>query len=191
MRSSFKIPIAAHRALRLCRFHPADRGIVGRPDQAQNVDPGSKNFGRATLLMTSAALLIVASHAACAAPVARQSAAGRAVLDDARLASVVLAAPDFQSFATVLAAMAPHMPSMRVATDRDCPGITLRSSRAPNDNSAPLVYVDGTRTVGTCALVELSPRDVERVEVYPLGGTTRPGYARSSNGLILIFMKPR
>ena len=111
--------------------------------------------------------------------------------DDARLASIVLTADQVRSSGTVLAAMRGRVPSMRVSRSSDCPGITLRSARIPDDDTAPLVYIDGNRTAGTCALVDLSPRDVDRVEVYPMGVTTRPGYGRSSNGLILIFMKGR
>jgi hypothetical protein len=143
------------------------------------------------LLKTSATLFFAAAHAACTAPFATQSAAPGGVLDDARLASVVLTAPDIEGFTTVLAALTPRVPSMRVARDTHCPAISLRNGRTLDENSAPLVYVDGTRTVGTCILEELYPRDVERIEVYPLGGTMRPGYARSSNGQILIFMKQR
>jgi len=31
-------------------------------------------------------------------------------------------------------------------------------------------------------------RDVESVEIYPMGFTTRPGYASHAHGLILVFL---
>jgi hypothetical protein len=53
----------------------------------------------------------------------------------------------------------------------------------------PHVYVDGTRTTDTCILETLRAEDVERIEVYPQGFTTRPGYGTHANGLILVFMR--
>jgi len=55
--------------------------------------------------------------------------------------------------------------------------------------SNPDVYVDGTRTVDTCPLVTIQAMDTRRVEVYPLGVTSRPGYTSSGHGLILIFLQ--
>jgi hypothetical protein len=51
----------------------------------------------------------------------------------------------------------------------------------------PDVYVDGTRTNDTCPLITISAISTERIEVYPLGMTSRPGYPSSGHGLILIF----
>jgi hypothetical protein len=53
----------------------------------------------------------------------------------------------------------------------------------------PLVYLDGTRTRDTCILEQLRATDVERVEIYPMGVTTRPGYSTHPHGLILVFMR--
>jgi hypothetical protein len=90
----------------------------------------------------------------------------------------------------VLAAMSGKVPSMRVHRSGDaCPEIMLRNSVNFKGVVNPQVYVDGTRTTDTCILDSLRTSDVERVEVYPLGFTTRPGYARHAHGLILVFMK--
>jgi len=91
---------------------------------------------------------------------------------------------------TVLAAMSGKVPSMRVhRTGEACPEIMLRNTVNFKGVVNPQVYVDGTRTTDTCVLDTLRTNDVERVEVYPLGFTTRPGYARHAHGLILVFMK--
>lgn len=91
---------------------------------------------------------------------------------------------------TVLDAMSGKVPNFRVRHASDpCPVIALRSAGSVRSVTAPQVYVDGARSSDTCILESLSSRDVERVEVYPLGFTTRPGYAPHSHGLILVFMR--
>jgi len=56
-------------------------------------------------------------------------------------------------------------------------------------SSDPDVYVDGTRTVDTCPLVTLQAIEASRIEIYPLGVTSRPGYPSRGHGLILIFLQ--
>jgi hypothetical protein len=92
---------------------------------------------------------------------------------------------------SVLAAMAGKVPNLRVRhpAQRQCPEITLRGQGSIHGISNPHVYVDGTRTTDTCILETLRTYDVERVEVYPQGFTTRPGYATHAPGLILVFMR--
>lgn len=91
---------------------------------------------------------------------------------------------------TVLDAMAGKIPNFRFRRTRDqCPQIALRSAVTTRAISSPHVYIDGARSSDTCILETLSTRDVERVEVYPLGFTTRPGYGRNAHGLILVFMR--
>jgi hypothetical protein len=91
---------------------------------------------------------------------------------------------------TVLSAMAGKVPSLRVRRHNNaCPEIVLRSHVSFTGAVNPHVYVDGTRATDTCILETLRTDDVERVEVYPLGFTTRPGYGRHAQGLILVFMR--
>lgn len=91
---------------------------------------------------------------------------------------------------TVLDAMAGKIPNFRVRrSGAECPAIALRRAFGTRLPSSPNVYVDGTRSTDTCILDMLSNKDVDRVEVYPLGFTTRPGYGRSAHGLILVFMR--
>jgi len=91
---------------------------------------------------------------------------------------------------TVLAAMSGKVPNLRVQhRGGRCPEITLRNTQSFQSDLNPHVYVDGTRSTDTCILESLRTADVERVEVYPQGFTTRPGYGTHANGLILVFMR--
>jgi len=91
---------------------------------------------------------------------------------------------------TVLAAMSGKVPNFRVRQHSgQCPEITLRANVSFQGEVNPQVYVDGTRTSDTCILETLRTDDVERVEVYPQGFTTRLGYATHAHGLILVFMR--
>lgn len=70
-----------------------------------------------------------------------------------------------------------------------CPEISLRGHPSFTGLVNPDVYVDGARATDTCILDGLRAHDVERVEVYPMGFTTRPGYRTHAPGLILVFMR--
>jgi hypothetical protein len=70
-----------------------------------------------------------------------------------------------------------------------CPNLELRGKDSVTGSSNPDVYVDGTRTVDTCPLVTTQAMDARRIEVYPLGVTSRAGYHSSGHGLILIFLQ--
>lgn len=80
--------------------------------------------------------------------------------------------------------------SMRVSrmAGRRCPLITLRGARTFIGSSDPQVYVDGTPMLDTCILDQIRTREVEHVEIYPGGVSTRAGYRSSPNGLILVFL---
>ena len=91
---------------------------------------------------------------------------------------------------SVLDALQGAVPGMKILRHRDqCPGVILRSHVTFESVVNPIVYVDGTRAVDTCILEALRTDDVESVEVYPMGVTTRGGYATHSHGLILVFMR--
>lgn len=93
---------------------------------------------------------------------------------------------------SVLAAMAGKVPNFRIHGQRmqaSCPVITLRNAATFRDVVNPHVYVDGIRATDTCVLEQLRTVDVSRVEVYPQGFTTRPGYGMHAHGLILVFMR--
>lgn len=91
---------------------------------------------------------------------------------------------------SVLDALQGAVPGVRIRKQRNqCPLVTLRSHVTFETVVNPMVYVDGTRAVDTCILEALRTDDVESVEIYPMGVTTRPGYATHAHGLILVFMR--
>ena len=91
---------------------------------------------------------------------------------------------------SILSAIRGKVPSMRVLRrSGECPKISLRSFVTFQSVVNPQVYVDGTRTTGTCVLESLRTDDVESVEVYLMGVTRRPGYAPHPHGLILVFLR--
>ena len=92
---------------------------------------------------------------------------------------------------TLLDAIRRAMPGVQVTdwTANQCPVIVIRGRDSVVGNSDPDVYVDGTRTTDTCPLTTLQAIQASRVEVYPQGVTTRPGYPSRGHGLILIFLQ--
>ena len=92
---------------------------------------------------------------------------------------------------TVLDVIRHAMPQLRIVgwtPYTRCPLLELRGKDSLSGSNDPDVYVDGTRTTDTCPLVQISAVQTERIEVYPLGMTSRPGYPGSGHGLILIFL---
>lgn len=92
---------------------------------------------------------------------------------------------------TVLDVIRHAMPQLRIAGWTQytrCPLLELRGKDSVEGSNNPDVYVDGTRTTDTCPLVTIQAVQTGRIEVYPLGMTSRPGYPSSGHGLILIFL---
>jgi len=89
----------------------------------------------------------------------------------------------------VLNILPTYVAGLRVTHTDGCPEILMRGTRSLMNSNDPVVYVDGTRAGNTCVLETLVPTEVQRIEVYPMGVTTRPGYRNNPNGLILVFMK--
>jgi hypothetical protein len=91
---------------------------------------------------------------------------------------------------SVIDAMVGRVPNFRVQRlEGTCPQISLRTHVSFQSVTNPHVYVDGTRIADTCVLDSLRARNAELVEVYPMGFTTRPGYATHAHGLILVFLR--
>ena len=91
---------------------------------------------------------------------------------------------------SLLDTMRGKIPSFRLHRSAGmCPEISLRGKASFSGLVNPDVYVDGARTTDTCVLESLRAADAERVEVYPMGFTTRPGYRTHAEGLILVFMR--
>ena len=106
-------------------------------------------------------------------------------------AHVVTAQELHASNGSVLRAIMGKVPNMKVnfvGLDR-CPAVTLRRAKEIHGNNFPLVYLDGTRANNTCILESVPAYDLDRVEIYPMGFTTRPGYATHPQGLILLFSR--
>jgi hypothetical protein len=139
-----------------------------------------------TLLAILPVLVSAATSAGCASAAGPRSSARVDPTEDTRFADAVLTAADVQTFITPLAALTARVPSVRVARGSDCPAVSLTPRREPDESTAPLVYVDGAPTIGTCTLVHLSPSNIERIEVYSTGGKS---FASHENGLILIVTK--
>ena len=92
---------------------------------------------------------------------------------------------------TVLDAIRYQMPQLHIAGWTQytrCPLLEMRGKDSVEGTNNPDVYVDGTRTTDTCPLVTIQAVSTERIEVYPMGMTSRPGYPSSGHGLILIFL---
>lgn len=90
---------------------------------------------------------------------------------------------------SVLNILPSYVAGMQVRHSSGCPEITLRGKKSFLSSNDPVVYVDGTRSANTCVLDAIVPSEVDRIEVYPMGITQRPGYRGNPNGLILVFMK--
>ena len=95
-----------------------------------------------------------------------------------------------RSTGSVMRVLSRELTSMEVVyrpTGTECPLISLRGPVTGTQFSNPLVYVDGTRSSGTCLLNTLNSSEIDHVEVYPTGKTSRPGYVTHPHGLILVF----
>jgi hypothetical protein len=106
-------------------------------------------------------------------------------------ATVLTGGELFDQQGSVLRAMSGKIPNMKVDVGPAgrCPAIAFRRSKDIHGANSPLGYLDGVRANDTCILVSLQANDLERVEVYPQGFTTRPGYGTSTHGLILLFSR--
>jgi hypothetical protein len=92
---------------------------------------------------------------------------------------------------TILDVIRHSMPQLRITgwtPYTRCPMLEMRGKDSMQGSNDPDVYVDGTRTSDTCPLVTIQAVSTDRIEVYPLGMTSRPGYPSSGHGLILIFL---
>jgi hypothetical protein len=166
--------------------------VGNRPDWEEGMTLRSSKTRhpvRGALARSPLAAALVLMLSACVTTVGSLPRTTFGAAQEGRLAAFVLFRRDVIAYSNLEEAFRGRVPSARIVSTADCPQIALRRARVPGPWSSPLVYVDGTRASGTCVLRDLSPRDVERVEIYPQGVTTRPGYAVHSNGLILIFMK--
>ena len=151
------------------------------------------------MLRTRAFLRLLASSTlvlgcATSKPFDRTTEPGGRPISHTTAGSVILTGEDLSANPgwTVLDAIRRAMPQVKISTGRGlnpCPLIELRGRDSVTGSSDPDVYVDGTRTVDTCPLVTLQAIEASRIEIYPLGVTSRPGYPSRGHGLILIFLQ--
>ncbi|PYO92262.1 MAG: hypothetical protein DMD62_13705 [Gemmatimonadetes bacterium] len=140
-----------------------------------------------------AAVAVLAQGCKTSRPYNRTNDPGGKPLSPSSTGSVILTGRALSSDPgrTVLDAIRYAMPQLRVTGWTQytrCPLLELRGKDSMQGNNDPDVYVDGTRTSDTCPLVTIQAVQTERIEVYPLGVTSRPGYQSSGHGLILIFL---
>lgn len=89
---------------------------------------------------------------------------------------------------TLLSVMQYAAGPMEIRETSGCPEITLRGKKRFHGAATPSIYVDGMHATNTCVLNDFLAVDVRRVEIYPSGVTSRPGYVNSADGLILVFL---
>jgi hypothetical protein len=137
--------------------------------------------------MKTSCLLLVLVSAATTACSNRASVAS----DDAPNSNaIVLRGADMRP-GNVLDALRGRAATMTITTGRtgECPRIVFRGQRSVQNQDNPGVYVDGTRMLDTCILTQLSTAEIDVVEIYPSGNTTRPNITRNPFGLILIYLR--
>lgn len=162
-----------------------------RPPHRRPV-PASRQAGRIlrfsllALAMSVAACARLFDHGQVQSPTIAEDVAARMHPPGAIVLDSVLLVHEHQS---VLEALKHGLPNLLVQPTNQCPILALRQTRGLPESSNPQVYVNGTRTANTCILETVPAQDVAFIEVYPTGVTTRPGYATSAYGLILLFMR--
>ncbi len=139
------------------------------------------------------ALALLAAGCATTRPFDRSTEPGAPQTGIATANAVVITGPVLSRGGgrTVLDVIRQTMPQVTLAglsVPDQCPHILLRGRDNVVGSSDPDVYVDGTHARDTCPLVALYATQTQRIEVYPSGVTSRPGYPASPHGLILIFV---
>lgn len=140
------------------------------------------------------ALITVSAVSACAPAQKTRAAAGVSDLPGRNnTAGYVLSGPSLQDHGgTLLAFLFSRISGMQVDYSTiPCPSVQIRGRKSMFGSNDPVVYVDGARTANSCVLEQLLTRDLQRVEVYPMGVSNKPGYEAHPNGLILVFSLDR
>jgi hypothetical protein len=97
---------------------------------------------------------------------------------------------DVEQGRPVLDAIHAYLPQVSIVQGSTrCPSLAMRGPNVFPGVAEPTVYLDGVPAGDTCLLEDLPADQVARVEVYPSGVTTRPGYRPNANGLILLFSR--
>ena len=139
------------------------------------------------------ALMVVAAGCQTSRAYDRSNDPGGRPLSPTTTGSLIITgrALSYDPSRSVLDVIRHAMPQLRITGWTQytrCSLLELRGKDSMQGSNDPDVYVDGTRTTDTCPLIQIQAAQTERVEVYPLGMTSRPGYPGSGHGLILIFL---
>lgn len=135
--------------------------------------------------MNSCPRLVLAGLLAIGACRARSTDTPGAIAEAAGSSVIVITGEELGS--NVLDGLRHRIPAMQVNyVSGNCPAIVFRGSRSIRAQGDPLIYVDGTQVQGTCVLTQMSPRDIQYIEVYPSGNVARAGIRRSPFGVILV-----
>lgn len=139
----------------------------------------------------TALILLAVLMAACAKHQPRDETADLAGGVEVREGVIIVSGVTLQDeTGSVIDALVGRVPNFRVQRlSGTCPQISLRTHVSFQSVTDPHVYVDGTRVGDTCVLDSLRAENVAVVEIYPMGFTTRPGYATHAHGLILVFLR--
>ena len=135
--------------------------------------------------------IAVAALEACAAPrqhsQAPENERYEVIQDDG--ATVLTSRVLHQSRLSLLDILQQRLPNLHVDGTGNCPEVYLRGRSSIAHESNAAIFVDGQEAVNSCILEAIFAFDLDRVEVYPMGVTTRPGYRSDPDGLILIFVR--
>src|SRR5690606_8386698 len=108
--------------------------------------------------------------------------------DHSSVSRVVIQVSDMDSPVNLVTLIQSRVTNLQVRRNAQCPELEFRGRNSMMMSTPAGVYVNGQKTVNTCVLDLLDPRDVSLVEVYPAGVTNRPGYHATAGGLILVFL---
>ena len=98
--------------------------------------------------------------------------------------------PGSEASSGVLQALRTRIPSIRITSGTGrCPHIIFRAEKSFRNQGDPSVYIDGTRMIDTCSLLDISPSDIDHIAVYESGNTPYPNVERNPFGLILIYRR--
>jgi hypothetical protein len=103
-----------------------------------------------------------------------------------RTSGIVLRGSELTS--NLLDGIRARIPGTTISYQRGgCPRILFRGRRSVDQYGTPSVYVDGTLTIDTCVLTTLSVTEIDRVEVFTGGNTSRADVRPNPSGLIFVY----
>ncbi|HEY9514854.1 MAG TPA: Plug domain-containing protein [Gemmatimonadaceae bacterium] len=145
-----------------------------------------RSLADAAMAIVGAALLVACSHPAANTGALSPDEPGVIKQGNALVITADLLHNEGRSLLDLLQR---RLPNLRVDNTASCPEVYLRGRSSLVNSSDAAIYVDGQRAANTCILEALYPFNLDLVEIYPMGVSSRPGYLSDPNGLILIFLR--